>query len=46
MGGDAAGGLGPHQQWSPYWPPSWILSGIKNQVKTARNSIFCALHAK
>ena len=40
MGGGAAGGLWRHQQWQP----SWILPRIKNQVKTARNGNFCALH--
>ena len=36
MGGNAAGGLWRHQQWSP----SWILPRIGNQVKTARNGNF------
>ena len=48
MGGDAGGGLRRHQQWSPSWPPSWILPKIRNQkekknrnqVKTARNGNF------
>ena len=42
MGGGAAGGLWRHQQWSP----SWILPRIRNQVKTAKKVIFCALHEK
>ena len=29
-GGDTAGGLWRHQQWSP----SWILQKIRNMVKT------------
>ena len=41
MGGGAAGGLpASDQQWSPSWPPSWILPRIRNQIKTARNSKF------
>ena len=40
MGGGAAGGQWRHQQWSPSWPPSWILTRTKNQVKTARNGNF------
>ena len=28
MGGGAAGGSWRHQQWSPSWPPSWILPRI------------------
>ena len=40
MGCGGAGGLFCHQQWSPSWPPSWILPRIGNQVKTARNSNF------
>ena len=43
-GGVAAGGLWCHQQWSSSWSPPWILPEIRNQVKTARNVIFCALH--
>ena len=43
MGGGAAGGLWRHQQWSPSWPPSWILPRIRNQVKTARNCNFLCL---
>ena len=39
MGGEAAGGLLRHQQWSP----SWILPRIENQVKTARNGNFLCL---
>ena len=38
MGDGAAGGC--DQQWSPSWPPSWILPRIRNQVKTARNINF------
>ena len=45
-GGGAAGGLRRHQQWSSSWSPSWIFPEIRNQVKTARNVIFCALHKK
>ena len=37
MSGGAAGGLWRHRQWSPSWPPSWILPRIRNLVKTARN---------
>ena len=40
MGSGAAGGLWRHQQWSPPWPPSWILQRIRNQIKTAINSNF------
>ena len=29
LGGGAAGGLWCHQQWSPFWPPSWILPRIR-----------------
>ena len=36
MGGGAAGGLSRHQQWST----SWIISRIRNPVKTARNWYF------
>ena len=36
MGGGAAGGLRRHQQWSP----SWILPGIRNQVKRQEMVIF------
>ena len=36
----AAGDLWRHQQWSLFWPPSWILPRIGNQVKTARNGNF------
>ena len=32
MGGGAAGGLWCHQTWLPFW----ILSRIRNQVKTVR----------
>ena len=42
MGGGATGALWRHQQWSP----SWILPRIRNQVKTAGNSFFFALHEK
>ena len=42
-----AGGPWRHQQWSPSWPLSWILSRIRNQVKTARNgNFFFALNEK
>ena len=34
LGGGAAGGLWRHQTWSPSWPPSWILSRTRNQLKT------------
>ena len=44
MGCGAAGDLWRHQQRSPSWPPSWILPRIRNQVKTARNSIFFVLY--
>ena len=30
MGGSAAGGLWRYQEWSPSWPPSWILPRIRN----------------
>ena len=40
MDGGTAGGLWRHHQWSPPWPPSWILPRIRNQVKTARNGKF------
>ena len=43
MSGGAAGAQWRHQQWSPSWPPSWILPRIKNQVKTARNRNFLCL---
>ena len=46
MGGGAAGGLWHHQQWSPSWPPSWILPRIRNQVKTTRNGDFFMLEIK
>ena len=46
MGDGAAGGLLRHQQWSPSWPPSWILPRIRNQAKTARSGIFSASHEK
>ena len=29
-----------HQQWSPSWPPSYILPRIRTQVKTERNDNF------
>ena len=40
MGGGAAGGPRRHQQWSPSWPPTWILPRIKNHVKIAINGDF------
>ena len=43
MGSGTAGGLWRHQQWSPSWPPSWILPRIRNQVRTARNGYFLCL---
>ena len=43
MGGGAAGGLWRNQQWTPSWPPSWILPKIRNQVKSARNGDFLCL---
>ena len=46
MGGGAAGGLWRHQQWSPPWPPSWILPRIRNQVKTTRNGDFFVVDMK
>ena len=46
MGGGAAGGLWRHQQWSPSWPPSWILPSIRNQIKTTRNSNFMYFTSK
>ena len=46
MGDGAAGGLCRHQIWSLSWPPSWILSRIRNQVKTARNDTFLCLTRK
>ena len=42
MGGGAAGGLSRHQQWSP----SWILSRIRNQVKTGTHGDFFVLDMK
>ena len=30
MGGGAAWGLWRYQEWSPSWPPSWILPKIRN----------------
>ena len=38
MGGCAAGELSRQEQWSPPWPPSWILPRIRNQVKSARKT--------
>ena len=46
MGGGAAGGLCRHQQWSPPWPPSWILLRIKNRLKPRKMATFCALDEK
>ena len=43
MGGGAARGLWRHQQWSPSWLSSRILSRIRNQDKTARNGNFLCL---
>ena len=42
MAGGAAGGLWRHQTW----PPSWILSRIKNKVKTVRINNFLRLTCK
>ena len=39
MGGEAAGGLWRHQQWTPSWPPSFLLTRIGNLIKTARNGV-------
>ena len=44
MGGFAAGDLWHYQQWSPSWPPSYILSRIRNQVKNSENEYFFALN--
>ena len=43
MGGGAAGGLWRNQQWTPSWPPCWILPRIRNQVKCAINGDFFGL---
>ena len=43
MGGGAAGGLWRNQQWTPSWPPCWILPRIRNQVKCAINGDFLCL---
>ena len=40
MGSGVAGNLWRHQQWSPSWPPSWILKRIRNWVKAVRNGNF------
>ena len=40
MGGGAAGGLCRHQQWSPPWPPSWILLRIRNRLKPRKMATF------
>ena len=42
MGADAAEGLCRNQTRSPSWPSSWILSRIRNQVKTGSINIFGA----
>ena len=46
MDGRSAGSLWRHQQRSPSWRRSWILPGIRNQVKTARNGDFFVLDMK
>ena len=46
MGGGAAGGLWHRQQWSPSWPPFWIWSRIRNQIKAAINCNFRASQVK
>ena len=35
MGGGAAGGLWRYQEWSPSWPPSWILPRIRNHQSSS-----------
>ena len=42
MGGGGAWGLWRHQTLSPSWPPSWILSRVRNQVKQWELIIVCA----
>ena len=42
----AAGGLWRHQTWPPFWPLSWVLSKIRNQVKTVRINTFLRLTCK
>ena len=39
----AAGGLWCYQTGAPSWTPSWILSRIRNQVKTGRINDFWGL---
>ena len=46
MGGGAAGGLWRHQQWSPSWPPSWILPRIGIRLKPREMVIFWVLYVK
>ena len=46
MCGGAAGRLSRHQTWLLSWPPSWILSRIRNQVKTVIILIFLRLKCK
>ena len=42
MGGGAAWGLWRHQTRSSSWPPSWLLSRVRNKVKTVRiNNFLC-----
>ena len=43
MGGGAAGDLWRHQTWSPSPPLSWILSRIRDQVRTVRINNFFEL---
>ena len=42
MGGEAAGGLCCHQNWSPSWPPSWILRELEIRLKPREMVLFCA----
>ena len=46
MCGGAAGRLSRHQTWLLSWPPSWILSRIRNQVKTVMILVFLRLKCK
>ena len=46
MGGGAAGGLCRHQNWSPSWPPSWILQELEIRLKPREMVIFCTSNEK
>ena len=49
MGDGAAGGLWCHQQWSPSWPPSWILPKwwlLCFTLKTTHKKALCIILAK